>query len=1307
MMSPLPPMLFRQTRAFALVAVLLFLVLLLVLAIGLLTLSRNETRSTADYSAGIAADQLIKQAADIVRAQIWDATTEGDSANPVSWTSQPGLLRTFRGSSPSKIYKLYSWARMRENGTGFARDVIPAGWAALPAIFVDLNEPVAGSYPILDPTGLGGADAPQGLSVGPGAPTQGTSNPAPMPVQWIYVLKDGSLTEATGSGTAPTVPGADRANKEIVGRIAFWTDDETCKVNINTASEGLYWDVPRASGGKEFDRGRFQPVRFEAQCFPGHPSGVCLSEVFPGSNFDLADSGGEALFGNAMRDPATRLAALAPRLQFGGSLAGYADPTNPQLNKDPIVLNAADLAGTRRIEAPDADRLYTSVDEFLFSPARDTQETALAASNAPDAAASIRRRDFTLTVASSSPETTLFDTPRVSLWPIRASANLNAIPSLTNRADAYDKMIALASSLPAGGGNRHRFYFQRENAMSSNEIAGIPRNEQLFGYLQNLTNTPWPGFSFSLASSLGGASNRDSLLVQTFDMIRSQVNLVEGGLLSYGGNQYQSFGYPVNLTGLPFKQPVTPAGHVQPTRFANHRGFGRIPFFNRIGVAIYCEKMEVDAPNGRLIYTVKPAILVENQIPAIAGWGPGKEFAISVRVNNADGFALTPTSAGASGGSAGWASTLPGRTETRSVQHITPNGLRVTNLEHPMLYLVDQTSSSVFSNPPGGGLWGPEISLSFPLPNKADGTPIANADELDLEIREGRAPGWGHNVVLAAGSLDLSLIDSSGSEYHRAAVDFDATPNLTAPYINTDKIRERPPPPPDKPPPPPVLIKSPTTLTSTYTMRVNDTGGLLQWASVLMSSDLAVGKEVRSGSPFLGDWRLAALRNLSPSDFEYPPSMGADQMRRQSFAMAQDAPGTDYRGQSPRLIAGEDMPAINYSGTTQKEFSYSTTSLLSSGVNGVGGAGDYAMDVSSKSIGATIVTPSEGGVGQNSGVTGYRDSFFNEWFKGSGGAEGDLTQGLNDTEQVDLTWSPNRQVYSPIQMTGGLLRRASTEQPWETLLYSANPSSSVHPGLGTDHLFADLFWMPIVDPYPLSEPYATAGKVNLNMTLEPFGGYITRETAQRAALKAIGIPVVDGSQLLTYNGPLGGVQPRKYATPGGSYNPAWPGKRTGSDFLSTGWMQALNLDQTLEGIRGFLSANGVFRSATQICEVPLVPDDTTLASYDSFWSTAARRHTPDNLREEPYAHAYARLTTRSNAYTIHFRVQLLKKVPGTPDDQWVEGRDTILAEHRGSSLIERHLDPNANYPDYATATNPTLLSKFYRWRTLRQTRFAP
>ena len=181
---------------------------------------------------------------------------------------------------------------------------VPDDWFEQRGLFTDLNQPVlvpvdAGgaappdgairvganlyfaNYPILDPTaqtrdakkrdGIEGfaIDAKRISSAPPNPPPAGCNptqitdprrspNPAPMPVRWLYVLRDGRLTvpdssvrSAFGAEEMHWKPGgaySPTRDNPIVGRIAFWADDETCKLNINTASEGAFWDRPTGKG---------------------------------------------------------------------------------------------------------------------------------------------------------------------------------------------------------------------------------------------------------------------------------------------------------------------------------------------------------------------------------------------------------------------------------------------------------------------------------------------------------------------------------------------------------------------------------------------------------------------------------------------------------------------------------------------------------------------------------------------------------------------------------------------------------------------------------------------------------------------------------------------------------------------------------------------------------------------------------------------------------------------------------------------------------------------------------------------------
>lgn len=180
-----------------------------------------------------------------------------------------------------RAYKLYFDEGMVAPTLDVAQEVARLNqWWNSPALFVDLNAPVADSdtgravYPILDNAVLDRyTEADNGFKVTNAPVSTGSAGELPqaipMPVRWLYVLEDGRVVAPSGSGKRITVPGASRTNP-VVGRIAFWTDDETSKLNINPASHGQYWDLPRVSTYEDRDRmSRFQPARNEFQRYPG------------------------------------------------------------------------------------------------------------------------------------------------------------------------------------------------------------------------------------------------------------------------------------------------------------------------------------------------------------------------------------------------------------------------------------------------------------------------------------------------------------------------------------------------------------------------------------------------------------------------------------------------------------------------------------------------------------------------------------------------------------------------------------------------------------------------------------------------------------------------------------------------------------------------------------------------------------------------------------------------------------------------------------------------------------------------------
>ena len=583
-----------QSSGIALVLVLSVLVLIIILIVGLLTRATSERTASNAYAATVTARQLSETAINLVQGQITAATTQGGN---VTWASQPGMIRTF-GTTPDGTtgrsmmqlaYKLYSATNLVQdtititNGN-LAEDLPPADWAANPGIWSDLNEPITVKiggndqpiYPILDPK-AGPKLTPTDTNLGvEGFVTRGLGEK--LPVRWLYVLKDGSLKPGVASGTTVNVAGATAANP-ITGRIAFWADDDTSKVNINTAGIGkaeptnttaptlnggtpeLYWDVPRFM--TFFDRNLLanaQPAKNEFTRYPGHPAWTTLSTVFPALTME------EVLKKNYL-----------PRYQWGGTEGGK---------------KRASAAITL---ANPSNRLFATVDEFIYDATRTpiTYTPSGTPGGTPVAylPSDLQKLRFFLTANSRAPETNLFNLPKIAIWPV-ADISLGE----TYRT-AYDRLIAFASSLKGRTGGSQAaepYFFQRKNAYSlTDDFAqdppkaspGSQRNLQLYTYLQEMTRRPIPGFGGNFVGKYT-APERDQILTSITDYIRC-TNLFDDNLEA--DRQFTKGKKARPSPPMRFFEQPPGHGQVMPLRHPNGtQGFGRFYSLSEFAIQFIC-----------------------------------------------------------------------------------------------------------------------------------------------------------------------------------------------------------------------------------------------------------------------------------------------------------------------------------------------------------------------------------------------------------------------------------------------------------------------------------------------------------------------------------------------------------------------------------------------------------------------------------------------------------------------------------------------------------------------------------------------
>ena len=192
-----------QDRSGVLILTLLVLVLISVIVLGLLasvTMERQSTESNYQQRRALSLAMLgfqtgVAQLRDALGTNTasWDNPYGNFASNTPSfyWSVSPGILTHWSYTQPNPVtnYPLFSYTT-DNNNTALA----------------DLNRPLSdGSYPII------------GLSdSGPGATTAPSVD-----VKFVNVLQDPSQS-----------PGPDN---KIVGRYAFWIDDESAKININVA----------------------------------------------------------------------------------------------------------------------------------------------------------------------------------------------------------------------------------------------------------------------------------------------------------------------------------------------------------------------------------------------------------------------------------------------------------------------------------------------------------------------------------------------------------------------------------------------------------------------------------------------------------------------------------------------------------------------------------------------------------------------------------------------------------------------------------------------------------------------------------------------------------------------------------------------------------------------------------------------------------------------------------------------------------------------------------------------------------------
>ncbi len=1270
-----------RRRGVAILIALAVLTLLSFLTFSLLTMSMKEKVSShlehEERRARFAADTVVN----LALGQLREATSRTDgTGTPAPWTSQPGAVRVHRMDGELQwLYKLYSAEEMRvTDSSGIAGDV-PRDWLDHPEQFVDLNAPVIHDatpgekrtlyFPIVDPRAKSssatksvegfeytGNSAPGG-TVGPGGDED--TQRVPMPVRWIYQLEDGTMGTVDAMGMFRGFHGetATRENP-MVSRVAFWTDDESCKININTASEGAYWDTPRADTAQERQFAINQPTSGEYHRQPGHPAGVSLSTVLlPGRRFQ---SGGVESENPAMQ--AMSLTDVQDLWSLGRLDCGlHPDGTSIGGTVSPSI----DFDRTQLPPIVERPR-YTSVEEMLWNSAaargQSEREAQPFFQRHPEAAARLTRSEFFLTTESAAPETTLFGTPRIALWPVHGSTDLQAPAHAppVERATGYDYQVSLAATL--GG---RKYFVQRLRATDGLwelEKTNYGENRELLDYLTRLTDRPVPGWQRPLlgygtfAEKYG--PDREGILVEMLDYIRA-ANFSDGLLKKE--NQF-----PIACPG----NPEEGFGQVAPLSTEDKvRGFGRMLTVSEVALLFVC-RAEVNAegkiegepsgPNRASLKNpgdreIEAALLVEGFVPS-QGWAdyrPYVSFSLTggaphaepdpvspwpkMKLNDVDFIPVqskptsqsspeTPRGWSASGGPAGVRALTERVIAFRPVVVPGANkaGARLTfsgstNQEGLQLKLsvYDDPGSAASGRagqgdlqqvipleiPPIGGL----VPSELPIPSlPRDGTAVT----IEKRMRAARL----EKPLLSAGDVVQSLVPAHG-DYRVLAPKYRAEAPADSSKGNAGHA---------------VFVSHPLW-------------GKSRFAHSLKEPLPAAREQVLGLKP-------------TDTDPDNPNALGYFKDLTLAPAFAPDSPVRVFEpGQSVWAGTTQGLEQVAVAGVTD----WTRLDGMSRGPARPDITGDFDNGLANAPDGPYTNRPDDGDLGPLAkGEVPYFSS---------------ARAGVMTVPPVSAdVFSPQR-LFSSAVTFGSLPTGVASQVPWQTLLFRPQPG---HFGAKSppDHLLLDLFWTPVLAPQPLSNHLETEGKINVNHPLVPFG-YIQRETALLAAIKAEALMAIPDEAARTYkSGEKQGDQFRHFID----------GKATLKEWKNT-----------------VFNKGRVFLTPGEICEHPLIPEGSQAASaadMESYWKN--HRLTGDNTRENPYSRLYPRLTTRGNVFRVHFIAESIQKASIVEPNKFDIREDSVTARVRGTCLLRRQLQTDSpNFPDYAAASSGQRpLDSFYRWR---------
>jgi hypothetical protein len=564
----------RHHRAIALIVTLVSLVIATILIVAFVTTMRTERRAANavanDERSKLIAQTAVQHAMALLNKNIpqpvplgyvsgvtsGSTTATATGTPPVNWMINPGLLTLYTGAAGSTP----RYVPLSTDTNSASPATVPTGDV------VNLNARLltTNGYPII-PTG----DA--------------------LPMNWVYVSQDPT---AVASATNP-----------IIGRYAFWMDDENNKININTAygkPPGILNPITGDTNNLNY-MVRSNPL--DQTVDNGQPWMSGSSTFEPEVGFDsLSESGTDISPGASPYTSSTNNAIAVGNPPQPGRVPGYRyypiwHPSSVNLDLLP-----ASLTSTAAIGVTDsfgisgalnrenlADWVYNGV--YASSPItaqwrllQTPSQIQQFISGTAAAAAFYQANQFNLTAYNRAPEFNVFGKPRLlmeqRIASMEASTTNNATDSCFGRLSGTELEFCQTPDLdPFGATYFHGLENKTLNSGGGHFYSDMTSVQMVGDYLSSmLARTDWPGMpanqSFVSKWGNGGGLEADQVAWNIVSMgnYASNMDYCYGNTASWPDDQVVTVKQTLGLSGSDSASDISPYHNLLTSQPSNLAG---------------------------------------------------------------------------------------------------------------------------------------------------------------------------------------------------------------------------------------------------------------------------------------------------------------------------------------------------------------------------------------------------------------------------------------------------------------------------------------------------------------------------------------------------------------------------------------------------------------------------------------------------------------------------------------------------------------------------------------------------------------